>query len=76
MRRLPKWNATRLYREHTAEQLIELQWSLTSDPANANPARAVDPAASIWLYTRETHRRLSAIAQAITWHMADKRRAA
>lgn len=73
--RLPRWNATRLYRENTADQLVALAASLRDNPANANPARAVDPGASIWLYTKETHRRLDAIAQAITWHLGDAREA-
>ena len=73
MTRLPRWNATRLYREHTADELTALAATLQADPVNANPEHAAGR--SIWLYTKETHRRLAAIAQAITWHLHDKRAA-
>lgn len=70
MRRLPRWNAVRLYQEHTADQLTALAEQLRSDPANANPSRK-DGRGSIWLYDEATHRKLAAIAQAVTWHIAD-----
>ena len=73
MKRLTKWSAARLYQENSSEELTVLAAALTSDPENANPGSRANGGSSIYLYTKETHRRLAAIAQAITWHLQNRR---
>jgi hypothetical protein len=41
---------------------------IRDNPANRNPVPG-----SIWLYTPRVHRKLDAIAWAITYHLHDKR---
>jgi hypothetical protein len=61
-------SALRLYGKHTMAELVELQKAVTSDPAN----QIKD---SIYLYCPKARKKLADIAQAITWHLADKRAA-
>lgn len=56
-----KWSVGELVRRHTMEQLVALMQELQSDPANANPLKG-----SIYLYTKETNRKLDNIGFAIT----------
>lgn len=72
-RRLSRWNAVRLADENTTEQLHALRESIVNDPANANPAHA--SGRSIYLYSPAAQRKLDAIALAVTFHLAARRKA-
>lgn len=64
------YNAVKLSNHLTLEQLVEMAEGLRSDPANQNTK------GGIWLYTKATHRRLDAIAWAITYKLQEKKQAA
>lgn len=60
-------NPVRLYERHTMPELVTMAQYLRDDPANRDEG--------LYLYTPQTRRKLDAIAQAITWHLADARAA-
>ncbi len=53
-------------------ELVELQNTITSDPANRNPGL---DSGSIYLYTKAARRKLDAIGWAIHYHLAEAKRA-
>lgn len=54
----------------TMDELTALAERLKADPDNANPLHASGK--SIYLYTKATHRRLDAIAWAITYKLQEQ----
>lgn len=61
--------AHRLYKKYSKEELLDLDRSITADPAN----KATD--GGIYLYTSTARKKLRAIAEAVTFHLADQRAA-
>lgn len=59
-----------LYKKHSQDALLKLQDSIAADPESRNKA------GGIHLYEPKARRKLAAIAEAITMHMADRRAAA
>jgi hypothetical protein len=66
------YNAVKMSDNLTLEQLTALADNLRNDPKNANPLRAEGRSGSIWLFTKATHKRLDAIAWAVSYKLADK----
>lgn len=62
-------NSVRLYQRFTMDQLIQKQSSIADNPENVN----MD--GGIALHTPKTRRELAAIAQAIAFHLEDRRAA-
>lgn len=62
--------AIRLYKKYSKEQLLLLQDQISGAPENRNTD------GSMFLYTAQARKKLDAIAQAITFHLADQREAA
>lgn len=62
--------AISLYKKHNQVELLHMQASIEADPASRNTK------GGIHLYDAKARRKLSNIAQAITFHMADRRAAA
>ncbi len=63
-------SAAKLYQKHSQAELLALQKKIEEDPANHLPA------GSIFRLTSTARKKLDQIAQAITFHLADKRAAA
>lgn len=63
--------ALKLYRLHTKAELIEMARRLAEDAENHAP-----PGASVHLLKPSARKKLTAIDQAITWHMEDDRKQA
>ena len=55
-----------MYRKHTMEELVEMDKALMADPANRNPP------GGLYVYTPKARRKMKAIAEAITYHLADR----
>lgn len=68
------YNRVKMAENLTLEQLTVLADSLRNDPKNANPLRADGRSGSIWLFTKATHKSLDAIAWAVTYKLAEKRK--
>lgn len=65
------YNACKMADNMTFEELTAMANRLRDDPANANPQHANGN--SIYLYTKATHKRLDAIAWAITYKLKELR---
>ena len=61
--------AVNLYRKHSPAELVAMQEAIRNEPANKMPPR------SLYLYVPKARKKLDAIAQAITFHLQDKREA-
>lgn len=61
--------AYNLYKRHTQDALVTMQKAIREDPA----ARMPSGAGSIWLFKPRHHKKLGDIAQAITFHLGDKK---
>ena len=61
--------ALSLYKKHDQAELLRMQAAIEADPASRNTS------GGIHLYAPNARRRLSAIAEAISYHMADRRAA-
>lgn len=64
------WNAPKLS-ELTFEELNILRESVTNDPNNADPAYS---RGGIYLYKKSARRKLDALAWAVTYKLAERRR--
>lgn len=67
------WDAVKLYRSLSMEQLTEMNVFISSLPESQNPNHKT--ARDINLYTREARRKMDAVTWAITYHLQDKRNA-
>lgn len=67
------WNPARMAANLTMDELMELRVDIETNPQNANPACATGK--SIYRYKREAHRKLDAIAWAVTHKMREARHA-
>lgn len=61
-------SAISLYKNHSKQELLDMDSRVMADPASKNPAGGV------FLYTPKVRTLLANIAQAITWHMEDQRK--
>jgi hypothetical protein len=60
-------SALSLYKKHSQSELIALDQAISDDPVNFAPA------GGIFRFTPKAQKRMSDIAQAISFHMADTR---
>jgi len=60
-------DASKLYMKHNKVDLLRMQADIEADPLNA--------ATGLYLYTPSARKKLAAIQQAITFHLADQRAA-
>lgn len=60
-------SALSLYKKHTQSELIALDQAISDDPVN------LAPAGGIFRFTTKSRKRMSEIAEAISFHMADTR---
>lgn len=63
-------SATVLHKRHSKAELLEQMQAIEADPANKNPD------GEVFRFNAAARKRLDAIAQAITFHLADEREAA
>lgn len=63
------WNAARLA-DHSFDDLRRLREQIEADPRNRNPV------GTLWIYTKAAQKKLDAIAWAITYKLAEARKAA
>jgi len=63
--------AVRLYNKHSKAELLDLARSIETNDDNREP-----PGTSIHTLKPAARKKLAAIAQAITWHLADDRKRA
>ncbi len=62
--------AASLYRQHSKAALLQMQQGISDDPANK------ETGGGLFLYSAPARKKLSAVATAITMHIADERAAA
>jgi hypothetical protein len=63
-------SAIKLYNKYSMAQLVSMDADVSNDPKNRNPP------GSILIFNAAATKKLRNISQAITWHLADKRKTA